>query len=110
MVALVARFGFVVVVLQRQQQRQIRVAVEGALVGAEIERAEPGDEPVVGDVELLARFDDAFFRAAVDLGAQAIAHGVAHLDQAANPASGSRDGKSFSGRRTFSSRMQTMPS
>jgi len=73
---------FVVVVLQRKEQRQIRVTVEGALVGAEIQRAEPGGEPVVSDVELLARFDDAFYRAAVHLGAQAVAHRVTHLKTA----------------------------
>ena len=54
-------FGFVVVVLQRKQQRQIRVAVEGALIGAEIQRAKPRGKPVVSDVELLARFDNMFF-------------------------------------------------
>ena len=75
---------FVVIVLQREQQRQIRVAIKGSLVGAEIYRAIAGGEPVVSGIELLARLDHAIFRAAVYLRAQAIAHRVPHLDHAAN--------------------------
>ena len=41
-------FGFLVVVFQREQQRQIRVAVKSPLVDRDIDRAETGNEAVVG--------------------------------------------------------------
>ncbi len=43
-------FGFVVVMLQREQQRQVGVAVEGTLVSAGSDWAKAPDEPVVGEI------------------------------------------------------------
>ena len=74
-------FGFVVVIFQREQQRQIRVAVEGALVCPEIYRAEPSRKTVVSQIELLPGFDDVLLGAAVHLRTQAITHRIAHRNQ-----------------------------
>ena len=71
----------VVVMLQRKQQRQIGVAVEGALVGAKIHRTKAPDKTVVNQVELLPRFDDPFLGAAVHLRPQAIPHRIPHRNQ-----------------------------
>ncbi len=71
----------VVVVLQRKQQRQIGVAVEGALVGANIHRAKAPDKTVVSQVELLPRFEDTFLGAAVHLRTQTIPHRIADWNQ-----------------------------
>ena len=71
----------VVVVLQRKQQRQIRVAVEGALVGAKIHRTKAPDKTVVSQIELLPRFDDTFLGAAVHLRPQTIPHRIPHRNQ-----------------------------
>ncbi len=71
----------VVVVLQRKQQRQIGVAVEGALVGANIHRTKASDKTVVSQVELLPRFDDVFLGAAVHLRTQTITHRIPHRNQ-----------------------------
>jgi len=77
-------FGLVVVELQRQQQWQVRVPVERALVGPVIDGAEPPHKPVVRRVELLAGFENPLFGAAAELGAEAVANGVTYRDEAAN--------------------------
>src|SRR6266571_1198576 len=76
---------FVVVVLQRQQQRQVWIAVKGALIGTKIDRAETGDEPIVSEVELSSRLDHLFITASVELRTQTRANRVPNLNQTANP-------------------------
>ena len=58
---------FVVEVLQREQQGQIGIAVEGALIGAKIHRTKASHKTVVSLVESLPRFDNVFLGAAVHL-------------------------------------------
>jgi hypothetical protein len=58
---------FLVVMFQRQQQRQIRIAVEGILIDPGIDGAETGNETVISQVKLEARFNDCDFGAAVKL-------------------------------------------
>ena len=49
---LLGALRLVVVVLQRAEQRVVRVAAKGAAIGALIDRAEPRDEDVVLQVQL----------------------------------------------------------
>src|SRR6266516_8182736 len=80
--------GLVVVILQRQKQRQIRIAVEGSLVGAQVDGAEPRNKTVVSKIQLKTCVSNLFVGAVVNLGTKAGTHRVADLDQTANPRSG----------------------
>jgi len=59
--------SFVVVVLQRKQQWQIGIAVEGALVRAEIDWPEAANKAVVGVIELPSCFHHLLLVASVEL-------------------------------------------
>jgi len=65
---------FVVLMLQREQQRQIGITIKGPLIRTKIDRTETPDKTVVGVVELMAGVEDMFLAAAVELGTPAIAH------------------------------------
>ena len=81
-------FGFLVVVFQREQQRQIRVAMKRPLIDRGIDGAKTGNKTVVGEVELFARLNDLLLTAAIELRAQAIPHRVPHVNQPPNPRAG----------------------
>ncbi|HWN97184.1 MAG TPA: hypothetical protein VNT99_19290 [Methylomirabilota bacterium] len=80
--------GFVVVVLQRQKQRQIRITIERALICAKGDRSETRRETIVGEIQLEARLGNLFLRTAVELGAQTGTNCVTDLNQPANPRAG----------------------
>jgi len=67
--------------LQRKQQRQIRVARKRPLVDRRVEGTKTGDETVISKIKLLARLDNFRFAAAVELRTKANPHGVAHVNQ-----------------------------
>src|SRR5207248_6558774 len=80
--------GLVVVILERQKQRQIRIAVERSLVGAQVDGAEPGNKTVVSKIQLKTSVSNLFLGAVVNLGTKAGTHRFADLHQTANPRSG----------------------
>src|SRR5438046_2120772 len=82
---LLCGLSFVVVVFQRQEQRQIRIAIESALICAKIDWAEARRETVVGEVQLETRVSNMFLGAATELGAKTGTNRITHLNQPANP-------------------------
>ena len=79
-------FSLLIVMLQRQEQRKVGVAVKGALIGGGGDGAVAGDEPVIGPIQLLAGFQNPFLTRARELCAQTLSHGVADPNQPVNPA------------------------
>ena len=55
-------FRVVVVILERTEKRQVRIAAEGATVWAVVDRTEPGDEMIVEGIKLAPCFNDFVFR------------------------------------------------
>ncbi len=71
--------------LQRQEQREIGIAVEGVLIDAGVDGTETGNKAVIGQIQLLPGFDNLALAAAVELRAETDPDGVTHFNQPPNP-------------------------
>ena len=81
---LAGAFALGVVVFQRQQQRQIRVAPESGRVGPVGDRAELGHKRVVGVIQLTTGHFHVPLVGGLQLGSQTTAHRVPDADEPAN--------------------------
>ena len=77
--------GFLVIMFQRQEQRQIGITVESVLINAGVDGAEAGKETVVGQIKFITRLNELLLAAAVELRAEADPHRIPHVNQPPNP-------------------------
>src|SRR6266496_2672064 len=77
-----------VVIFERAEKGQIRIAAKSAAIGAFVYRAEPRDKLIIGQIKSSSCIDYFFVSQIIKLRAQYFAHGRANFDESANPARG----------------------